>query len=114
MRQNHLIVRAKLLVAISGFRKFFRIRARLSNRDSRNVEINVARLRVTNLMSYMITGWQTGVSHNGRTPQRIARTGDRGCAGEAAEAARDADIQPGKSSRVVKRVSTPRDLSGSD
>lgn len=52
----------------------------------------ITSLRVAYLMSYMITGWQTSISHNGCTSQRIARTSDRGCTGEATEVSRDTDV----------------------
>lgn len=72
----------------------------------------ITRLRVAYLMSYVITGRQTGVSHNGRAPRRIARTGDRGRTGEAAEITGDADVQPGARARsvVVKRMSAGSNL----
>lgn len=49
-------------------------------------------LRVTYLMSYMITGWQTSIPHNSCTSQRIARTSDCGCTDKATEISRDTDI----------------------
>lgn len=69
----------------------------------------ITRLRVAYLMSYVITGRQTGVSHNGRAFRRIACTGDRGRAGEAAEITGDANVQPvvdGRKSRqlVIRRL----------
>lgn len=52
----------------------------------------ITRLRVADLMSYMITGWQTGISDDGRGSQRITRTSNRGCTGETAEVPRETDI----------------------